>query len=98
MLMEANVVDSPAIDGDGGYALCRLTGGPAQAFIDADKDALERPMERRAVSDGAVGDAKDFGDRGMAIVPTKEGNAAAFGAEVNGDACAGITRKLAGAA
>src|SRR5580658_5564249 len=94
--IEANVVNGPAIDGDGGYTFRCFGRGFAQAFFDAGKDSVERPMERRAAGDRAVGDAMDFGDRGAVVDPTKKRNAAAFRAEVDGYASAGIARDMAG--
>jgi hypothetical protein len=89
--IEANVVHCPAIDGNGGNTLRRLGRGFAQSFLDAVEDAVEWPVERGAARHRAVGDAMDFGDFGTIIDPAKEGNTAAFSAEVDGDTGAKIT-------
>ena len=60
--VEADVVDGPAIDGDGADAFGRELGGAAKAFVDAGFDGGQRPAEA-VVFDGAVGksvDERDF--------------------------------------
>ncbi len=88
--IEANVVHGPAINGDGGYTFRGFSRGFAQGFFDAGKDTVEWPMERVAARDRAIGKAVDFGDFGPVIDPAKERDAATFGAEVDGNACAAV--------
>jgi len=77
---EADVVDAPAIDGDGGYAFGNGCRGFAEAFFEAGEDGLEWPVHRCALVDWAVGDAMDDFDGGSFAIPAEEGDSAGFGA------------------
>src|SRR6185437_11565448 len=78
--VEADVVDSPAIDGDRADTFRREFGGAAKAFVDAGFDGGQRPAEA-VVLDGAVGKSVDERDFRRVLVPAEERDATALGAE-----------------
>jgi hypothetical protein len=76
---EADIVDAPTVDGDGGYAFRSGCGGFAEAFCQACKDGGEGPMKRWAAMDGTVGDAMDDLAGWLVAGPAEKGNATTLG-------------------
>ena len=68
---EADVVDGPAVDGDGSNAFRRGLRRLAQTFFKAGEDCVEGPVQRRAAMDRAVGNAMD--QLRWRVVPSSSG-------------------------
>ena len=83
--IEANVVDGPAIDGDGLDAFGGESGAFAEAFVYAGVDGFKAPIQTFADLPGGVGEAVNEGDLGFVAGPAEERDATAFGAEIDGD-------------
>jgi hypothetical protein len=88
--VEADVVHGPAVDGDGADALGGERRALAQAFMQAGEDAVEVPVQAVGRFDGGVGEAVDELDVRVAVLPAQQRDAAAFGAEIDGDEGAGV--------
>jgi hypothetical protein len=80
--VDADVVDGPAIDGDGADAFRGEVRALAEAFFDAVDDAVEVPAEAAVDLAWIIGEAMDELDQGPGIIPAKERYPATFCAEV----------------
>ena len=81
--IDADVVDGPAIDGDGANAFGGDFGALAHAFFEAADDVLEIPVQAAVDLAGIVGEAMDQFDGRAAVVPAQQGDAAAFSAQID---------------
>jgi hypothetical protein len=69
---QANVVNRPAIDGNGGDTFGRCLRSFAQAFLQARENCFKRPIHRLRAMDRAVGNAMDNLNAGPAVNPTEQ--------------------------
>jgi hypothetical protein len=70
--VQADVVDTPGVDGDGSDAFWGCLCGLQKAFVEAGKDGIERPAKGRSSMDWAVRDAVDNFNDGFAGDPSEE--------------------------
>ena len=93
--VEAHVIDGPAVYGYGANAFGGEFGALAHALFDAGDNVIERiPAEAAVDLAGTVREAMDEGklDGRMAVFPAEQGDATAFGAEVDCDRGAQVSR------
>jgi len=90
LCVEANVVHAPTVDCYGADAFCGEGCAPAQADIEAREDAFKVPMETVCSLGGSVGEAVDQLDVRGVVKPTKERDAAALSAKIDGDESAAV--------
>ena len=83
---QPHIVHRPAVDGDRCNAFGRRLRGLAQAFFEPGEYLVEGPAERSIHMNRPVGNAMNEIDLGPAVAPAKQRDAAALGAEIDGDA------------
>ena len=83
---ETDVIDCPAVDGDGGNAFGGSFGRLAQSFFKAGKNVVQGPVQRIAAMHGAVWECDELTRCTACRCPAKQRNAAAFRAQIDGDA------------
>ena len=77
---EANIVNRPTVDADGGDAFRGNGRGFTKAFFKTCKEGIERSTEPGAAMDGAVGDTMNDFDLRLSVDPAEHGDATAFSA------------------
>ena len=92
--VEADIIDGPAIDGDGTNAFSGDRGALAHAVFEATQDADARSQRRPSVGlFGVVGEAMNQLDARVAALPAKQRDAATLGAQIDGDEGALVRRR-----
>ena len=76
--IEAHIIDSPTVDGDGGDVFRSCECGFAEAVFKTGENCAKGPVKGSAAMDRAVGNAMDQFDGGSVVAPAEQGDAAAF--------------------